>query len=190
MEELGLIALMVAQIYKLLGITFVNSSVLFFQSPPTYQNLLWLIGSIVLFLIGYLVIVLRDERVNSIHRNFSKVFFFELKEKVFFSNRRVIVFVFAELVFAVILAASIYVYLDPELNVVPYPYNYLGFGIFVVVSYLFFSHTKEFRALIYGPTPIQKKIHEGKHELTRVTRPHKGIIRIAPRKFKQKNKFL
>ncbi|MFA6269161.1 MAG: hypothetical protein WCW13_03670 [archaeon] len=185
-EELALLALMIAQGYQLLGVSFAKNSVLFFQTPISTQNLLWFLATLIFFLIGYIVIVLRDDKVNSIHKNFSKVFFFEIKERVFFTRREVTLFVFAELMFAIILAVSIYLYLDPEINIVPYPYNYVGFGIFIVVSYLFFSHTKEFRQNVYGPTPVQKRIHEGKQELIRTTHSKSGTIRIGAKKARSK----
>jgi len=167
----------------------VNNSILFFQYPFGVQNLLWLLGTIAFFLIGYVVIVCRDETVSAVHRNFSRVLFGTTKEKIFNTNKETVIFVFGEIAFATILALSIFLYLDPEINLAPFPMNYVSFAFFLGISLLLFSHTKQFRTLVYGPTPLQKRIHEGEHEIKRFTNPKTGSIRIASKKHYSKNRF-
>ncbi|MFA5125990.1 MAG: hypothetical protein WC462_03225 [archaeon] len=188
-EEAILLLLMVIQLYKILGVEFVDKTILFFQFPFGVQNILWLFSTIAFFLIGYVVIAVRDETVSNIHRNFSKVFFGAAKQKVSNLNKEVIIFVFGEIVFATVIAISIFLYLDPEINIVPFPMNIISFAFFLGISLLLFSHTKQFRGLVYGPTPLQKKIHEGKHEVKRFTNPKTGSIRIVPKKNYSKNRF-
>jgi hypothetical protein len=180
-EEFILLVLIIVQLYYALGVRHTDKALLFFQYTPPMQNILWLLGSIGFLFVGYLVIVLRDETVNNIHKNFSKALFFSLKEKIKNTRKEVAFFVLAEIMFAVIIALSIYVYLDPEVNLVPFPFNYVGFAFFLGISYLFFSHTKNFRSFVYGPTPIQKRIHLGRHEIVRLTNKKTGSIRIGTR---------
>jgi len=189
-EESVLLALIVIQAYKLLGIEFVNGTIQFLQTTPLLQNELWLIGSIAFFIIGYVVVALRDENVRIIHKNLFKVLFLEIKYKAQNTSKETIVFILAELLFATVLAISIFLYLDPEINIVPAPYNYIAFAFFLGLSLLLFSHTKQYRMFIYGPTPIQKKLHQGKHELKRFTNSKTGSIRVAPKKHYDKNKIL
>jgi len=90
-------------------------------------------------------------------------------------------FVIAEIIFAFLIALSIYLYLDPEVNLISFPFNYIAFAFLLGVGLLLFSHTKEFRNIIYGPTLVQQKLHLGKHEIKRFTNPKTGSIRVAPK---------
>ncbi len=50
-----------------------------------------------------------------------------------------------ELILAVILAGAIAIYLDPELNVVPFPWNIVAFGIILGVAAYLYGFTRPFR---------------------------------------------
>jgi len=189
LEEVFLLALIIIQSYRMLGIALVNKSIYFFYYSPELQNIIWFLASIAFFCMGYLIIVLRDTSVHNIHKNFSKILFETIKQKVFETPREVIMFVFAEIVFALVVAISIFLYLDPEINLVPFPLNIVGFAFFLGISLLFFSHTKSFREMVYGPTYLQRKLHEGNYEVKRTTLAKTGHIRVAQKKPYKKHKL-
>jgi hypothetical protein len=182
LEEAALLFLIVIQLYRVFGIEFTKSTVLFELPKLTLQNELWLIASIAFFLLGYLVVARRDETVQLIHKNFALVLLGATKSRLQTTTREQIIFVFGELMFATILGISIFLYLDPEINVIPAPMNYLAFVFFLAVSLILFSHTKQFRLMMYGPTPIQKRIHHGHEELRRITNSKTGTIRLVSKK--------
>jgi len=65
---------------------------------------------------------------------------FKVKE-----DKRYIMLIILELLLVCVLAASIYLYLDPEVNYVPFPYNYISF-ILILVGFLWlYTKTKPFR---------------------------------------------
>ena len=195
LEEATLIFLIVIQLYHLLGIELVNNSFLLFQYPIEAQNILWFAGSIAFFFIGYFVIVLRDETVNLIHHNFTRALFNSAKQKIENTDRQVAMFVFGELAFATIIALSIFLYLDPEINInypdgtpIPFFFKVITFVLFLGISLLLFSHTKQFREVVYGIPPVQKRLHGGEEELKRITNSKTGSIRVASRKHYLKRK--
>jgi hypothetical protein len=174
LAESLLLAFIVIQLYFLLGIQIVSNRVLFFSSSFSGENLFYFLGSIALLIIGYLFVVLRDETVFNIHKYFSFVLFFETHYKVTNSRRRVILFVLGELAFATILAFSIFLFLDPEIDLnypdgepVPFLIKAIAFIIFLGISLLLFSHTKEFRQFFYGSTPLHEHFHFGRHSVVR-----------------------
>ncbi len=184
-EESFLLFLIALQLNTFLGIEFVKGNILFFQTEPLVQNYIWFFGSIAFFLIGYFVIAVRDKHVWLIHHNFSRLLFGTIKLKITMTNLKVFVFVFTELVFAILIALSIFIYVDPDVNLVPYPYNYITFAILLIIAFLFFSHSKEFRTQVYGPTPIQKRLHLSKHEIKRTTHTKSNYIRFGEKKKKK-----
>jgi len=181
-EESFLLLLIALQLYTFLGIEFVNGSILLFQSEPLLQNYIWFFGSIAFFLIGYFIIAVRDKHVWLIHHNFSRLLFGTIKLKMEMTNLKVLIFVFTELIFAILIALSIFIYVDPEVNLVPYPYNYISFAVLLIIAYVLFSHSKDFRTTVYGPTPIQKRLHLGKHEIKRTTHTKSGYLRFSEKK--------
>jgi hypothetical protein len=185
-EESFLLFLIAIQLSIFLGIKVVNGSVLFFQNQFQTQNQIWFLGSIFFFIIGYLVIALRDKNVWLIHHNFSRLLFGTIKLKIEMTNLRIFLFVFIELVFAVLIALSIFIYADPDVNLVPYPYNYISFILLITLSIGLFSHSKNFRNMVYGPTPIQKRLNLGPHKIKRITNLRTGSIRFKERDKKKK----
>jgi len=181
-EESFLLLLIAIQIYTFLGIEYVKGNILLFQSTPLLQNYLWFLGSIAFFLIGYFIIAVRDRNVWLIHHNFSRLLFGTIKLKVEFTNLRIFIFVFTEFIFAILIALSIFIYMDPEINLVPYPYNYISFVLLIILALTLFSHSKEFRKTVYGPTPVQKRLHLGKHEIKRSTHTKSGYLRFGEKK--------
>ncbi len=181
-EESFLLLLIVLQIYAFFGITYVNGKLAFFQSEPLLQNYLWFFGSIAFFIIGYFIIAVRDKYVWLIHHNFSRLLFGTIKLKITMTTLKIFIFSFTELVFSILIALSIFLYLDPEVNLVPYPYNYISFAVLLILSFVLFSHSKEFRKNVYGPTPIQKRLHLGKHEIKRTTHTRSGYLRFGEKK--------
>lgn len=186
LEESLLLFLIALQLYAFLGIEFSKGKVLLFQTEPLLQNYLWLIGSIAFFLIGYFIIAVRDKYVWLIHHNFSRLLFGTIKLKITMTDLKTFIFVFTELVFSVLIALSIFIYLDPEVNLVPYPYNYISFAFLLGIAYILFSHSKEFRKKVYGPTPLQKRLNLGNHEVKRVTHHKSGYLRFKEKKTNKK----
>jgi hypothetical protein len=180
LEEALLLFLIIIQIQRILSFETTYSSLLF-SSKVLAPNIYWLIGSIAFFIIGYVVIACRDTSVQLIHKNLFKVLFIEAEDRILNANKKLTLFVIAEVVYAFIIAMSIYIYLDPELNLVPTPYNYVGFVVLLGIGLLLFSHTKQFREVVYGPTYVQQKLHLGRHEIKRFTNPKTGSIRVAPK---------
>jgi hypothetical protein len=188
-EESLLLLLIAIQISNFLGIRLINNSIQFFQNPILIQNYIWFIGSIVFFAIGYLVISLRDRNVWLIHHNFSRLLFGTIKLKITMTNLKVFVFVFTELIFSFLIALSIFIYMDPNIEVtnfdgspIPTEIKVVIFILLIGISFLLFSHSKEFRTNVYGPTPLQKRLHLGKHEIKRVTHTRSGYLRFKAKK--------
>ncbi|VVB75074.1 Uncharacterised protein [uncultured archaeon] len=182
LEEAMLVLLAAVQLYNIFRIEHIAKAGFTFLLDVSIQNFLWLFSTIIFFLIGYFTIALRDEKVGLIHKNFTNVLIALTQYKVKNASRQKTVFVFVETAYAVILAVAIFIYLDPDINLVPYPWNYIGFAVFLGLGLLLFSHTKDFRQLIYGLTPMQKRIHQGKHETRRFTNSRTGSIRVAHEK--------
>lgn len=188
-EESFLLFLIVLQIYAFLGMKVIEGKLLFFQTEPLLQNYLWFFGSIAFFLIGYFIIAVRDKYVWLIHHNFSRLLFGTIKLKITMTTLKIFIFSFTELVFSILIALSIFLYLDPEINInypngtpIPFELKLISFIILIAISILFFSHSKEFRKAVYGPTPIQKRLHLGKHEIKRTTHTKSGYLRFSEKK--------
>ena len=186
-EETALLFLIVYQIYLLLGIKYALGELLFFQNIISPQSILWLFATSVFFITLYFGIAIRDYYVQKVHREFEHVLFSTVKEKVFGLNGKVLALLFAELIFTVALAASIFLYLDPEINIFPFPTNYLAFFILLVFGYFIFSTTKQFREETYGRGFLFAKLSNdfGPHKVVRMTNKKTGSIRVKA-KFKGK----
>jgi hypothetical protein len=104
-----------------------------------------------------------------------------IKLKIEFTTKEIALMVLTELFLALLVAASIYLYLDPEVNVIPYPLNFIAFAILIAITLMVFSQSKNFRLFVFGATPIQKKLNLGHHELKRVTNKKTGSLRFKKR---------
>lgn len=192
-EESFLLLLITIQLSVFLGIKIINNQILFFQNQFQVQNQIWFLGSIFFFIIGYLIIALRDKNVWLIHHNFSRLLFGTIKIKIEMTNLRIFTFVLIELIFAVLIALSIFIYLDPEIEVtnfdgspIPIEIKLIAFIILIGISFLLFSHSKEFRNRVYGQTPIQKKLNIGPYKIKRITNSKTGNIRFKEKESKKK----
>jgi hypothetical protein len=186
LEEAALVLLIVLQIYQFIGIDFAGANVIINPQPILFQNIVWFVGTILFLTLGYVVIAMRDTTVMNIHTNFSGLVFNTTKHKVKEANKETIIFFLAEASYAIVFAIAIFVYLDPDINLLPATtppmFNYIGFAIIAGFGLFLFSKSKEFRMAIYGPTPVQKRIHHGSIETRRFTNKKTGTIRIAPKK--------
>lgn len=61
------------------------------------------------------------------------------------ADRRVAVLWAVEMILAVMIGAAIAIYLDPDWNVVPFPYNIVAFVIMVGVAILIHRRTRPYR---------------------------------------------
>lgn len=186
LEEALLLLLIVIQIYRFLGIAYVDGALVFFQTPIQFQNILWFFATIIFFVIGYIIIAIRDRNVWLIHHNFQRLVFGTLKLKIQFANKRTSIFLVVEFIYSIFVALCILIYLDPDVNVLPQGtpkiYNYLGFLILIGIGLIIFSRTKDFRHMVYGPTPFQKRLHLGRFETKRITNKRSNNVRIGLKK--------
>mgnify|MGYP001590214422 CR=1 FL=1 len=60
-------------------------------------------------------------------------------------DRRITILWAVEMILAVMIGASIAIYLDPEWNVVPFPWNVIAFGIMLGIAILIHRRTRPFR---------------------------------------------
>ncbi len=185
-EEAILVLLIVLQIYQFIGINFIGERVMIDPQPIMFQNIVWFVGTILFLTLGYVVIAMRDVTVIEIHKNFSGLVFNTAKGKVKNASKETAIFFIAEAAYAIVFAVAIFIYLDPDINVLPAStpplFNYIGFAIVAGFGLFLFSKSKEFRMAVYGPTPVQKRIHHGRVETRRFTNKKTGTIRIAPKK--------
>jgi hypothetical protein len=179
-EETFLLFLIVLQVYLLLGIRVVNKEILFFQDPTLIQNWLWLFATTLFFVTIYMGISKRDALVLKVHKELTSLIISTAKSKVFHSDRRVIALVFAEIVFTISFALSIFLYLDPEIDLFPYPTNVIVFILVMLFGYSIFSNTKEFRERTYSRGFIQSLFVKdyGPHRISRITNIKTGSIRF------------
>ena len=190
-EEILLIFLIIYQAYKLFGLKSSLDGILFFQNQVYLQNIVWFVGSIILMLIIYFGIAVRDKFVMQIHDGFSKSIFSSSKGKVFGVDKNILALLFVEFIFAILIAFSIYIYLDPEVNIipstVPWFVKLIFFVFFVGIGLWIFSRTKIFRDAIYEDSIVKKKLlpAERLFPTRRITNLKTGTIRVAHKKKKQ-----
>ena len=182
-EEVFILLLAVIQLYKVFGVKMTNDGIYLFANPVLPQNYLWFFAAILSFLIVYFGIARKDKLVMKLHKDFSKIVFGTGKQKIFGVDKEVTVLLFVEFIFAIMLAVAIYVYLDPSVNVVPWPWNYVTFFVLLIVGLYFFSKTKPFRNAVYGESRL-KKISPAKRlfPTRRLTNKKTGTIRIGGKK--------
>jgi len=185
-EELFLLFLGVLQLYKVFGLKITDGGVDFFATPFLLQNYLWFVATILALLIIYFGIAKKDKTVMKMHDDFSRIVLGTGKEKFFGMEREIIVLLFVEFIFAIMLAVAIYIYLDPEVNVVPWPWNYITFFIVLIAGLYLFSRTKAFRESVYGESRF-KRISPAKRlfPTRRITNLQTGSIRIKAKKKKK-----
>ena len=185
--EVILVFLIAALVYKVLGMEIHTYGIYFFQYPLLFQNLLWLIGAVAFLGMIHYAVGARDLLVSKVYKEFWGTLFSEVKFKVNYSSRHVVLLWFVELVVAIVIALSIYVYLDPEVNVLPHLPWYVKIIAFVAIvgfALYIFSQTKLFRELCYGPS-LARRTLVPKHKLfntRRVTSSKRGTIRVASKR--------
>lgn len=60
-------------------------------------------------------------------------------------DQRYLALFVVELFLTIILVGAIYFYLDPSINLVPFPYNYIAFAFFLGFAMWIYRYTGEFR---------------------------------------------
>jgi hypothetical protein len=188
-EEFFLVLLIILQLYFIFGIERQGFNLVFFTKPIYFQNILWLVASIVFFVVLYFSIAMHDKKVIKVHKEFSKLLFGTAKQKVFGIKKEVIILMFLEFIFAILIALAIYFYLDPEisfpiLNRVEWPFNLIAFIAFVGFGLYLFSTTKPFRESVYEPSFVSRKIAPVKRlfPTRRITNKKTGSIRVRNKK--------
>ena len=185
-EEIFIIFIAVIQLYKIFGMQLTENGLKIFAVPILPQNYLWFFATIFVFLVVYFGIAKKDRLVMKMHKEFSDVVFGTGKQKFFGMDKEVSVLLFVEFIFAIMLAIAIYIYLDPEVNIVPWPWNYITFFVVLIVGLYFFSRTRPFREAVYGESRL-KKISPAKRlfPTRRITNKKTGTIRVAGKKKKK-----
>jgi len=183
--ELIIICVLLWQAYKFLGIKLVSGQILFLQNQIDLNYVYLFLLNIAVFLLLYFKIALKDKNVLKIHKGFSKIVLGTAKEKIFGVERKIIVFIFFQFAFAIILAVSIAFYLDPELEFpgfskVVFPFNFITFVVFLVIGFYLFAKTKPFREETYDEGFLQKKVMPAKRLLgvKRITNTKTGSVRL------------
>ncbi|MCX6800980.1 MAG: hypothetical protein NTZ73_02235 [Candidatus Diapherotrites archaeon] len=177
-----IIVLQVKNIVKaLLGTNFV--SFLSFEST-LFDSAILLFLAVFLLSIGQIVVVKKDKTVAEVHKGFSKIILGSAKRKILGIRTEIIVLWIAEFAFASVIAMSIYVYLDPEVNIVPFPYNFIGFLGLLTFGMIIFSHTKPFRRAVYGQGFLQSKIRPARQSGKKAAPRPKKKKRIAKKRRK------
>jgi acetyltransferase-like isoleucine patch superfamily enzyme len=71
----------------------------------------------------------------------------ELKEKARGANEdpRIIALIFVDFIIAIIIAIGLFVYIDPETNIVPFPLNIIGFAVLITIFLYIYKFTHDFR---------------------------------------------
>ncbi len=80
----------------------------------------------------------KTELINK--KNRLKADFAEAKQ-----DTRLFAILFIEFALSMAVVLSIYLYLDPETNLVPFPLNIISFAFLMILMYFVFNKTKEFR---------------------------------------------
>lgn len=142
----------VAASLRIKSIPFLEFETTFFESTI----LLFLV--VLILALAQIFVVKKDRNISEIHKGFSKVILGSVKNKIFGLRTEIIALWIAEFAFASVIAISIYVYLDPEVNIVPFPYNIIGFAGLLAFGFLIFSHTEPYRRAVYGRGFLQSKI--------------------------------
>jgi hypothetical protein len=188
LEEVFLLLLIVIEAYKLTGVSILSANTFVIQHNIPFQNYIWFGASIVAFILGHLIITKRDLSVQLIHNKLFHVVASEAKERVINSNVQIVILALGQLMFAIIIALCILLYLDPSVDInypngspIPFLYKAIAFIVFLGIGLLLFSHTKKAREFYYGPTLAHKKFHHGPHELRHSRNRQTGTIRIRPR---------
>lgn len=161
--EIALILAIIWQLYNFIGIRIVAGELLFFQNQIGVNEAYLLLVNIAVFMLIYVKISLKDEDVLKVHNEFSKIVFGKAKEKILGIEKRIIILVFFQFIFAFIIAIAIAFYLDPEISFpgfseVPFPFNIIAFIGFLVFGFYVFSKTKPFREEVYPQGFLQKKL--------------------------------
>jgi hypothetical protein len=184
-EEIFLLFLLVIQLYKILGMQFTDNGLRVFVVPVLSQNILWFVATAIVLCVLYFAIARRERMILDIHKNFSKVIFGAGKKKILGIDKEILVLLFTELIFAIAIALAIYIYLDPEVDIVPWPFNYITFFVVLIVGLYFFSKTKPFRESVYGESRL-KRFAPAKRlfPTRRITNIKTGSIRVGGKKKK------
>jgi hypothetical protein len=76
------------------------------------------------------------------------------------SDRRSVILAIVEIILAVCIAAAIAIYLDPEWNVVPFPWNVATFAVLVGVALLIHRRTRPYRVARRLKKKWEKKVSQ------------------------------
>ncbi|MFA5357783.1 MAG: hypothetical protein WC308_02575 [archaeon] len=166
--------------FRIKSIPFIEFETTFFDSA------IILFLAILILAVIQIFIVKKDKNICEIHDGFSKAVLGSAKNKIFGLRAEIIALWIAEFAFASIIAISIWIYFDQNVNIVPFPYNIIGFAGLLAFGLLIFSHTRPFRRAVYGQGFLQSKI--SKKLPSRDHKKKKRFEHEAPRSRRRKRK--
>ncbi len=187
--EVIILLVLLWQMYHFLGVKYISGEFLFFQNIINVEEVYLFFVNLAVFILIYFKIALKDKNVLKIHEDFSKIVLGKAKEKIFGIERKIIVFIILQFVFAFIIAIAIAFYLDPEIEFpgfsqVPFPLNIIAFLAFLFFGFYLFAKTKPFRDQVYDEGFLQKKLIPAQRlfPVKRITNKKTGSVRIKNKK--------
>lgn len=183
--EAVLVLLIALLLYKILWLQTGSFAIPSMEDPVQFLNVALLVSSVIFGVLVNYAIVTHDDNVRLIQKQLFGTIFAETKKKATGTNKQVALLWVFEIVIALIIAVSIYVYLDPEINVLPPSVptwaKIVGFCALVGFALYVFSQTKMFRDIFYGPSLLRSVLwsKERNFHLKRTTNPARKTVRIA-----------
>ena len=144
--ELAIAILFIYQLFQIILIRAeLGSFTLSFEQDPVSYIFLSL-TAIVLVAI-YLLINKKFPEVNNAQKGISSLIKISAKNKLRSAkdDSRVLALLLLQFIFIMVIVVSIALYLDPDTNIVSFPWNIIGFVLFVAGSFWLYSYTKFFR---------------------------------------------
>jgi len=143
------LAIAILFIYQFFQIILIRSelgsfTVSFGQDPVSYI----FFGLTALVLISiYVLIAKKFPDVKNAQKGIGILIKSSAKNKVVGAKNdsRVLALLLLQFIFVMVFVISIAIYLDPATNIVPFPWNIIGFVLFVAGSFWLYSYTKFFR---------------------------------------------
>lgn len=144
--ELAVAILFVYQIFQIILIrSELGSFTVSFEQDPVSYIFLVLTGIVLVSI--YLLINKKFPELSEAHKGVGSLIKISAKNKLIGAkdDSRVLALLLLQFTFVMVIVVSIALYLDPETNIVPFPWNIIGFVIFVAGSFWLYSYTKFFR---------------------------------------------
>ena len=144
--ELAVAILFIYQLFQIILIrSEIGSFTLSFEQDPVSYVFLGLTGIVLVSI--YLIISKKFPEISNAHKGVGNLIKISAKTKLIGAkdDSRVLALLLLQFIFVMVIVVSIALYLDPETNIIGFPWNIIGFVIFVAGSFWLYSYTKFFR---------------------------------------------